>query len=639
MNMAIPSHRFEVLLQGIQRGSVAHCQQLADNWPTDISQSKRALSALLAHLTVDRVPERSLRTRYPCSLKTTEPELLIIQPIPEAFSALENCNKEQKAEIYSVLRENLDGLISWVLYFDIRGPPPLVTGGAIPDVYAGPSQAAYILFHLLDYGLKDDIDNPSLALAVESALDLWMSPCLGPHPWRARHRNNLNRLSVDQYTRYLVPIVHLLWFCTTTDNCLEILVERMNGCHDRAWQRSLAESFVFRWKQLEGTTSLGVDQSLRPRGISQTSSTILLFVSIFHALHAATGIHRTLTRVGFLGTMFKLLAQDVSRYASPSGKSISVEVIPKLFRKPVITAYEATYVVARALDAGVLIIIARDILSQVDPRASPFPAERSENPLVLLHSTVYHPRVCRALENALSVIPQNTLDLLSANREWTVLRLRVKMYADVYQTQLGPLEIPLCDNLQHRNTCPFENPKGVEGLQCASCRTTMYCSRECQREDWANFHRQECAANRKDRIAREADGAWISHRMRTLLLRLVWVALGRDSDHPSDPEKIAFLDTRFHGPGRDLKLICLSTPELRSFDAQPYSIGFDDKRSRAMREEALETRSQFTLVGLIANLGDYGILGLARFYRDRGHFLPLNLYIKAMKGAYLHLPV
>ncbi|KAF5335861.1 hypothetical protein D9758_016701 [Tetrapyrgos nigripes] len=60
-----------------------------------------------------------------------------------------------------------------------------------------------------------------------------------------------------------------------------------------------------------------------------------------------------------------------------------------------------------------------------------------------------------------------------------------------YRREFEELGLVICANSE----CPNEaTPTGhrVRRMRCAQCKTTVYCSRSCQKQDWKRNHRKEC---------------------------------------------------------------------------------------------------------------------------------------------------
>ncbi|KAJ3505656.1 hypothetical protein NMY22_g17505 [Coprinellus aureogranulatus] len=76
--------------------------------------------------------------------------------------------------------------------------------------------------------------------------------------------------------------------------------------------------------------------------------------------------------------------------------------------------------------------------------------------------------------------------------------------------------VRLCDNLKHydRMTEPCESKSQAENA-CSRCHSVVYCSAECQLEDWRAFHRLECAHMSKDYEDRKSRNQIYSYHDRT----------------------------------------------------------------------------------------------------------------------------
>ncbi|TEB31144.1 hypothetical protein FA13DRAFT_480314 [Coprinellus micaceus] len=94
------------------------------------------------------------------------------------------------------------------------------------------------------------------------------------------------------------------------------------------------------------------------------------------------------------------------------------------------------------------------------------------------------------------------------------------LYDSIWQRWfLSGCHTRLCDSLNHHRRT--HNQTVSESRECSACKTVIYCSSACQKEDWEAFHRVECPQNRVYRIDRVLDSSWVSHRDRAYLLSLL----------------------------------------------------------------------------------------------------------------------
>ncbi|TEB24321.1 hypothetical protein FA13DRAFT_1325471 [Coprinellus micaceus] len=97
-----------------------------------------------------------------------------------------------------------------------------------------------------------------------------------------------------------------------------------------------------------------------------------------------------------------------------------------------------------------------------------------------------------------------------------------------------------CDNFKHYDrvseTAPEAKPQ--EEHACSRCRSVVYCSAECQREDWRAFHRTECAEMAKeynDRKSRDQVYTYHDRAFQTSFLRYHYESLGVNRDRGGTP--------------------------------------------------------------------------------------------------------
>ncbi|KAF6752720.1 hypothetical protein DFP72DRAFT_449722 [Ephemerocybe angulata] len=63
--------------------------------------------------------------------------------------------------------------------------------------------------------------------------------------------------------------------------------------------------------------------------------------------------------------------------------------------------------------------------------------------------------------------------------------------------------------------------------KCSRCSSVVYCSTECQRKDWIEFHRGECTESRNEHIRRKSSQSCYTHQMRRFHVAYVAFLLNR----------------------------------------------------------------------------------------------------------------
>ncbi|KAF5341209.1 hypothetical protein D9611_006104 [Ephemerocybe angulata] len=93
----------------------------------------------------------------------------------------------------------------------------------------------------------------------------------------------------------------------------------------------------------------------------------------------------------------------------------------------------------------------------------------------------------------------------------------VAMYNVSNTDVLGTSKFDLCDNL----TCKRKvRAAKQDAMKCSGCSSVVYCSVNCQKEDWHRFHREECARARADRLLRVSEQRCYRHQDRLFQLTL-----------------------------------------------------------------------------------------------------------------------
>ncbi|KAF6748484.1 hypothetical protein DFP72DRAFT_1174139 [Ephemerocybe angulata] len=79
----------------------------------------------------------------------------------------------------------------------------------------------------------------------------------------------------------------------------------------------------------------------------------------------------------------------------------------------------------------------------------------------------------------------------------------------------------VCDSMQHLSSSESERKTSKKYMTCSNCRSVVYCSSQCQLEDWEARHRQECRNMRIDYIQRSGEDMSYSHSTRAFYLSII----------------------------------------------------------------------------------------------------------------------
>ncbi|KAF6741661.1 hypothetical protein DFP72DRAFT_243270 [Ephemerocybe angulata] len=214
---------------------------------------------------------------------------------------------------------------------------------------------------------------------------------------------------------------------------------------------------------------------------------------------------------------------------SPFPVGVSIQFFPN---DPGLTApYLLHHVTEDLVSVGLLELFVDHLLSQDEDTPHPWyywsDTSPTGHPLQILTGLTVHRPIRRAVVDAIAALPRSKLNLLEdgwRSTHWLPFRNDVRLYDSVWERQLSTRHrIELCDNLNHKNRRINEGGRDAlhEPKECSHCRTAVYCSRECQREDWEKYHKEECSRQRVYRMDREQESAWVSHRDRTFFLGLL----------------------------------------------------------------------------------------------------------------------
>ncbi|TEB31157.1 hypothetical protein FA13DRAFT_480771 [Coprinellus micaceus] len=156
---------------------------------------------------------------------------------------------------------------------------------------------------------------------------------------------------------------------------------------------------------------------------------------------------------------------------------------------------------------------------------------QGRHPLAQLASMLSDGKVYIATSNALERISKEQQGCLTAGwqqKYWNPFVATLNFHENARKMWTGCdmhiNKLHICDNLNHHaKTRQASNDHGSR--VCSNCLVAMYCSPECQREDWIGFHRQECGSRRLARIHGQLQSSWVSHTQKSYLLSVLTMAL------------------------------------------------------------------------------------------------------------------
>ncbi|TEB28690.1 hypothetical protein FA13DRAFT_1735514 [Coprinellus micaceus] len=128
------------------------------------------------------------------------------------------------------------------------------------------------------------------------------------------------------------------------------------------------------------------------------------------------------------------------------------------------------------------------------------------------------PELVNPLRSAVALcITAKKLQVMDANPERKHIVSRVVTIVDRYALYSDrERRVQVCDNLNHIARETGAKARRFVEKMCAGCHLLVYCSRECQREDWEARHRDECSDMRENYLWQKYTlGARYSHNSRT----------------------------------------------------------------------------------------------------------------------------
>ncbi|KAF6753406.1 hypothetical protein DFP72DRAFT_901614 [Ephemerocybe angulata] len=301
--------------------------------------------------------------------------------------------------------------------------------------------------------------------------------------------------------------------------------------------------------------------------------------------------------------------------------SLALETACAMFNCEILLAGNSRRLIVQLLEAGLVETLINDLLP---PRGEGKEGKVFEewtfhcpdmSPLKALMYASYDPHIANALHIAIMAIPHQQMNS-TAYDIWQPFFDSFGPHRDALR-RLPNDHIPLCDSLKHPSITKADGlVVGGASKECSGCHTTVYCSTECQREDWSSLHREECIRSRVDHIDRQLKGSSISHRTRLyniLHLEAVMHQVASQWSEKSDEwarKPVCIVDA-------DIYPVTLGfdTVEVAGTSTRFGAKLFDCARSRAMLRQVAEGDSAVLAV-CVSAFGRCGVFTFARFGMD-----------------------
>ncbi|KAF5317893.1 hypothetical protein D9611_005836 [Ephemerocybe angulata] len=589
---------FELLLKAIEKGSIPDFHRLQTEWPDNVDLAKRALSAIFRHL-----------KNLPPPATTYKEYAVPFALLHVAFNCLDGVMNQLRRkleayveELYEVIQEHLHDLVVCIDFLRLLPLQSDGKGSIWHDPLYGSSRAARMIASLLWKGrtrhLEGDYD--SLTRIVCISLDNWMA-------WSAMDGAKLALHKMHAASR--LPIFTALWSCIGNQMTREILTVKI-AQFDKASHKKLAFCFSNRCRQWEDFSEGPKSESLRIEFIGTINLALILSNNLdFRRALARTGFHAQVLKFG-------LQFPHSSNQDSPS-PSMSIQVVHELLTFRRLDPEENAHAIPGLLRAGLLNVIAEEMLQFAKSPKVPFPLWKLQSPLHCLYHLGYHPNTANELRLAISALPKTLEEAIQkdplSGPHWRLFIQNILVFAEGYRPspdQNGAKGVVLCDNIEHHKTHANDDSNGLAVSQCSWCQTTVYCSVECQQRDWKELHRKECVDARVHRIDRQLEGTWISHKIRATLFRLSEYLL--KSSMRETAKKVRYLDytaypayPQYFDPHE--LIVALVSQGIQSV--------FNEERFSALFKQLVDdTSDSLRLVATKAVFGPYFLITLACFH-------------------------
>ena len=475
--------------------------------------------------------------------------------IVDGLDRLKDYPMDNSSAFMLILQERIYDIFKWLELFFRKSRLVFRRSPLLPALF-GTTLASTFLLSLWDSPFKMvDLDDDTILTISNLVVDIWVQD---------EHETiTMNRWTPDNYVgMYFSPLSAM-----TSSLCREpirgILQRNINALPPRSLSR-LANRIVTHLKRWEAAHEFQFSTS----SISFQSKLLFMkLVWITRELATIAPCRKALQNVN-VWSLIPMIALKLG----PFQYRVAVEIFPPL-------GDDDGTVLAQLLKGGILEMISRRLTSS--PRLFEADAQLiyktggvpdPERLLERLSAACVHPKAFPFVRDAIIRLPDQVRKALcsgAAAQAWGMFRVATLTPSNAYD-QLDWKQNELCDNLF---VSPLSQRKDVflaeliePGLQhprsnatptdtepsrkiCSWCKTAIYCSEECQKRDWKEFHKDECAAQRVARIGASVHALISPPKTHPLFPLLDWELKGAWVSPNTRLKLISLLDTAIHMKG------------------------------------------------------------------------------------------
>ncbi|KAH6899387.1 hypothetical protein BKA70DRAFT_1314264 [Coprinopsis sp. MPI-PUGE-AT-0042] len=432
-------------------------------------------------------PVKVLRNMDLPSASTTD--IVIRLRLPSAISALQCLhavmlvcddlnNKRMKAKAVGLLYDSLEAIIGWFSSC-ILLIPRYYTHDLVGEYFGA---LGAFLGTLIWFEESDKLAKPTLSsrAVVKAVLFIWSLPHSDDsqelyHGWGGKHQGCM-----------VIEMMNMI--ISDPDGVQTLFDELLESPHQLAlFCRAMCARILQVGKE-----------SIRP-GASfediRTAQTRLWFGT--EALIAEPTIYLALRKAGYL----RSFSTTIKAMQTILSKDHTVELIIKLLQRSTISIGNPIRALVDIFEPGLLPIML-DALAG----SSSYKQNISQQLVRKLGTFSYHPQgaIGRPWEHFMSTLVNTSLDL---------------------DDQLEDRYISICDNNKQHNETHWR------AKTCSGCHMVVYCSQDCQKQDWNERHRRECQGMRQAYIARKLDEFSYSQVSRAFHLSIAQSMFPQTADH------------------------------------------------------------------------------------------------------------